>query len=68
MNVALPMQELLRRRVRALVRLIEKSKRAIIATDLQEELGELSEAALRGLNVGTKSAEVHPSRAKKLAD
>jgi type I restriction enzyme, R subunit len=37
MNVTLPMLELLRRRVRALVRLIEKSKRAIIDTDLQDE-------------------------------
>ena len=52
-DVTLPMLELLRRRVRALVRLIEKSKRTIIYTDLQDELGELSEIALRGLNVGT---------------
>ena len=52
-DVTLPMLELLRRRVRALVRLIEKSKRTIIYTDLQDELGELSKVALRGLNVGT---------------
>jgi type I restriction enzyme R subunit len=42
------MLELLRRRVRALVRLIERSKRAIIYTDLQDELGERSEGACVG--------------------
>jgi len=52
-DVTLPMLELLRRRVRGLVKLIEKSKRTIVYTDLQDELGELSEVVLRGVNVGT---------------
>jgi len=47
------MLELLRRRVRGLVKLIEKSKRIIVYTDLQDELGDLSAVELRGVNIGT---------------
>jgi type I restriction enzyme R subunit len=35
------------------VALIEKSKRTIVYTDLQDELGELSPVELRGVHVGT---------------
>jgi type I restriction enzyme R subunit len=52
-DVTLPMLELLRRRIRGLVKLIEKSKRVIVYTDLQDQLGELSPVELRGVNIGT---------------
>ena len=52
-DVTLPMLELLRRRVRSLVQLIEKSRRAIVYTDFADQLGEMSEVELRGLKVGT---------------
>lgn len=51
-DVTLPMLELLRRRVRSLVRLIEKSKQFIVYTDFIDELGSVSEVALSGLSVG----------------
>ena len=51
-DVTLPMLELLRRRVRSLVGLIEKSKRFIVYTDFIDELGAVSEVALSGLTVG----------------
>ena len=52
-DVTLPMLELLRRRVRELVRLVEKSKRAIVYTDFEDRLGELEEVPLHGFDVGT---------------
>ena len=48
-DVTIPMLELLRRRVRGLVALIEKSKRVVIYTDLRDELGESAEVQLAGL-------------------
>jgi len=48
-DVTLPMLELLRRRVRGLVALIERSKRVVIYTDLRDELGESAEVQLAGL-------------------
>ena len=52
-DVTLPMLELLRRRVRGLVKLIEKSKRNVVYTDFADELGDITEVELRGLHVGT---------------
>ena len=51
-DVTLPMLELLRRRVRGLVRLVEKSKRAIVYTDFEDRLGEAVEVTLAGFDVG----------------
>jgi type I restriction enzyme R subunit len=50
-DVTLPMLELLRRRVRGLVALIEKSKRVVVYTDFRDELGEVAEVQLAGVVV-----------------
>ncbi len=52
-DVTLPMLEVLRRRVRLLVKLIEKSKRVIVYTDFADQLGELTEVRMPGLSSGT---------------
>ncbi|WBB73792.1 DEAD/DEAH box helicase family protein [Micromonospora sp. WMMD1128] len=52
-DVTLPMLELVRRRLRGLVRLISKSKRAIVYTDFSDELGEISVVALDDIRIGT---------------
>lgn len=52
-DVTLPMLELLRRRIRSLVRLIEKSKRSLVFTDFTDELGEVTEVELTGFPAGT---------------
>ncbi|MGW0436707.1 DEAD/DEAH box helicase family protein [Micromonospora sp. NPDC003197] len=52
-DVTLPMLEVLRRRVRSLVRLIEKTKRAIVYTDFEDRLGEAVELPLSGVTVAT---------------
>jgi type I restriction enzyme R subunit len=52
-DVTLPMLEKMRRRIRSLVKLIEKSKRSIVYTDFEDELGNLSAASLRGMEIGT---------------
>ncbi len=51
-DVTLPMLETMRRRIRSLVKLIEKTRRSIVYTDFEDELGELSAASLRGMDVG----------------
>lgn len=53
MDVTLPMLELARRRIRGLVRFIEKAKRAIVYTDFQDELGGGTIVDLPGVSVGT---------------
>ncbi|MBQ1072875.1 hypothetical protein KBX06_06830 [Micromonospora sp. C31] len=45
-DVTLPMLERLRRRVRSLVRLIERSRRTIVYTDFADQLGELTEVTI----------------------
>ncbi|MBL7495659.1 DEAD/DEAH box helicase family protein [Frankia sp. CNm7] len=45
-DVTLPMLETVRRRLRGLIRLIEKSKRNVVYTDFEDELGELSEGGI----------------------
>ncbi len=52
-DVTLPMLELARRRIRGLVRFIEKSKRAIVYTDFEDELGDGTIVNLTGISVGT---------------
>ncbi len=47
------MLEQARRRIRGLVRFIEKSKRAIVYTDFADELGEGTVVNLTGISVGT---------------
>lgn len=51
-DVRLPMLELVRRRIRGLVALIEKSRRAIVYTDFADELGEHSEIRMRAVQTG----------------
>jgi type I restriction enzyme R subunit len=53
-DVTLPMLEHARRRVRGLVKLLEKRKRAIVYTDYIGDLGEVEEVELRGIRVGTE--------------
>ncbi|KAA2267000.1 DUF4145 domain-containing protein [Solihabitans fulvus] len=51
-DVTLPMLETMRRRIRSLVKLIEKTKRGAVYTDFEDELGELTAASLRGMETG----------------
>ncbi|UQS26067.1 DEAD/DEAH box helicase family protein [Amycolatopsis thermalba] len=52
-DVTLPMLESMRRRIRGLVRLIPKIRRGVVYTDFEDELGELTQAELRGITLGT---------------
>jgi type I restriction enzyme R subunit len=52
-DVTLPMLESLRRRLRALVKLIEREKRPIVYSDFEDRSGGGAEVELRGLPVGT---------------
>jgi type I restriction enzyme R subunit len=51
-DVTLPMPEAMRRRLRRLVKLIEKTRRNIVYTDFEDELGELTVAQLQGTAIG----------------
>lgn len=52
-DVTLPMLEQMRLKLRALVRLVEKTKRNPVYTDFADELGEASEVTLPGTVPGT---------------
>ncbi|WP_324276368.1 DEAD/DEAH box helicase family protein [Blastococcus brunescens] len=52
-DVTLPMLELARRRIRGLVRFVEKSRRAVVYSDFADELGESSVIELPGVTPGT---------------
>jgi type I restriction enzyme R subunit len=52
-DVTLPMLELARRRIRGLVRFIEKSKRSIVFTNFEDDIRPGSIVALPGVSVGT---------------
>ncbi|GGM19973.1 DEAD/DEAH box helicase family protein [Micromonospora yangpuensis] len=52
-DVTLPMLELMRRRLRGLVRLISLAKRAIVYTDFSDELGEIAVVELNDIRIGT---------------
>jgi type I restriction enzyme, R subunit len=56
LDVTLPMLEHARRRMRGLVHLLEKRKRAIIYTDFVDDLGELAEVDMRGIRVATDAS------------
>ncbi|MDP1598714.1 DEAD/DEAH box helicase family protein [Phenylobacterium sp.] len=51
-DVTAPMLEVVRRRLRALIKLIEIKKRPIIRTDFEDEIGAGTEIELRGTSVG----------------
>ncbi|MFD0204664.1 MULTISPECIES: DEAD/DEAH box helicase family protein [Saccharothrix] len=51
-EVTLPMLETMRRRLRSLVKLIEKTRRNIVYTDFEDELGDLTVAQLQGTAIG----------------
>ncbi|GEL18920.1 DEAD/DEAH box helicase family protein [Pseudonocardia asaccharolytica] len=48
-DVTLPMLETMRRRLRSLTKLIERTRRGVVYTDFEDELGEISAASLRGM-------------------
>jgi type I restriction enzyme R subunit len=52
-DVTLPMLESMRRRVRGLVKLIEKTRRGVVYSDFEDQLGDLTESTLRGIALGT---------------
>ncbi|WP_370891268.1 DEAD/DEAH box helicase family protein [Janibacter sp. GXQ6167] len=52
-DVTLPMLELARRRIRGLVRFLEKTKRPIVYTNFEDEIGDGSIVTLPGVAVGT---------------
>ncbi|SEO59979.1 DEAD/DEAH box helicase family protein [Trujillonella endophytica] len=52
-DVTLPMLELARRRIRGLVRFVEKSRRAVVYSNFADELGESSVVELPGVTPGT---------------
>ncbi|MCA1226705.1 DEAD/DEAH box helicase family protein [Saccharopolyspora sp. 6M] len=51
-DATLPMLEQMRRKVRGLVRLIEKTKRNPVYTDFEDQLGKLTDASLSGIDLG----------------
>ncbi len=56
-DVTVPMLEALRRRLRDLVKLIDKQKRRPIYTDFEDEMGEEAAVNLPGFGEGTNFAE-----------
>lgn len=52
-DVTLPMLEHARRRVRGLVKLLEKRKRAVVYTDFVDDLGEIQDVELQGVPIAT---------------
>ncbi|WP_419994516.1 DEAD/DEAH box helicase family protein [Streptomyces boninensis] len=52
-DVTLPMLEVMRRRIRGLVKLIEKTKRGIVYSDFEDEVGELALTEVKSIQHGT---------------
>ena len=52
-DVTLPMLEFMRRRIRGLVKLIERVRRGVVYTDFEDELGEITLPELHGIPTGT---------------
>jgi type I restriction enzyme R subunit len=52
-DVTLPMLELLRRRVRGLVKLIDKASRRVVYTDFADQIGDVTELTMSGLAVNS---------------
>ncbi|WP_433687518.1 DEAD/DEAH box helicase family protein [Micromonospora carbonacea] len=67
-DVTLPMLELMRRRLRGLVKLVAKSKRAIVYTDFSDELGEIAVVALNDIRIGTDFERFRAKAAVYLRD
>jgi len=55
-DVTLPMLEIMRRRLRRLVRLIDKRRRRPVYTDFEDSLGSETEFSLAGFPIGTDQA------------
>lgn len=62
-DVTLPMLETMRKRLRALVKLVPRIRRGAVYTDFEDELGDLSLPELKGMPVGSNKsrfeAKVH---------
>lgn len=52
-DVTAPMLERIRRRLRALVKLIEVKQRPLVFTDFEDEMGAATEVSVGGLSIGT---------------
>ena len=52
-DITAPMLETVRKRLRDLIKLIEWSRRPIVYSDFEDEIGEGTEIEVRGVNVGT---------------
>ena len=52
-DITLPMLETVRRRLRALVKLIEYKKRPLVYSDFEDRSGAATEMTVRGISVGT---------------
>jgi type I restriction enzyme R subunit len=52
-DIAMPMLETIRRRLRALVKLIEFKKRPIVYSDFEDRAGASNEMVVRGIPIGT---------------
>ncbi len=53
-DVTAPMLEMARRRIRGIVRLLEKRKRAVVYTNFTDELGTVEEVELSGVTTGER--------------
>jgi len=56
-DITLPMLEVVRLRLRDLIRHIEKRKRKIVITDFEDEIGESVEVKLKGLGAAVDKAQ-----------
>ncbi len=63
-DVTLPMLETARRRVRGLVRLLEKRRRTVVYTDFTDDLGAIEEVALRQLGAASTDFERFREKAR----
>jgi type I restriction enzyme, R subunit len=52
-DITLPMLETVRRRLRALVKLIEHAKRPLVYSDFEDRTGAATDVTIRGVSVGT---------------
>lgn len=57
-DVTMPMPEIARRRVRGLVRFIDKAKRSVVYADFVDELGDLVSIVIPGVAPGTNRERV----------
>ena len=62
-DVTVPMLEMARRRLRSLIKLIEKAERKPVYTDFEDEMGPETEVELQGFQTGGPRAGSLPRRA-----